>query len=120
MALKTTAIENGKQIFKYIYGLGSPVTISSADVTAVGGKKIVPAGSVIGTAETGKTVLLDHSKGKVANNATAEGILSHDVDVTDGDAVGTIITRGVVYANALPAEIATAAATALRFISQEN
>lgn len=120
MARIENEYNTGKQIFKYSPHIGSPVSISADTVTAVDGKKIVPAGSVIGTAETGKTILLDHAKGKVVTDGTAEGILINDVDVTHGDAGGTIATRGIVYANALPVAITTTSAAALKHISQEN
>ena len=35
----------------------------------------------------------------------AEGVLMHDVDVTDGDALGTMIIRGVLDGTKLPANI---------------
>ena len=48
-----------------------------------------------------------------ANDATAKGILYEDIDVTDGDAPGSIVTRGVIYGDRLPAALESAAATAL-------
>jgi len=61
-----------------------------------GGRTIVPMGAVI-----------------PANGATAKGILYEDIDVTDGDAMGSIVTRGVIYGDRLPAALESAAATAL-------
>ena len=60
------------------------------------GRTIVPMGAVI-----------------PANGATAKGILYEDIDVTDGAAPGSIVTRGVIYGDRLPAALADAAATAL-------
>lgn len=60
------------------------------------GRDIVPMGAVI-----------------PANGATAKGILYEDIDVTDGAAPGSIVTRGVIYGDRLPAELDGAAATAL-------
>lgn len=38
-----------------------------------------------------------------ANNAsTVEGIVYEDVDVTNGDMPGSVVTKGVVYTNRLP------------------
>lgn len=60
------------------------------------GRVIVPMGAVI-----------------PANDATAKGILYEDIDVTEGAAPGSIVTRGVIYGDRLPAALAQAAATAL-------
>lgn len=60
------------------------------------GRTIVPMGAVI-----------------PANDATAKGILYEDIDVTDGAAPGSIVTRGVIYGDRLPAALAANAATAL-------
>lgn len=48
-----------------------------------------------------------------ANDSTAVGIVYEDVDVTSGDMPGSVVTKGVVYENRLPAELADAAKTAL-------
>lgn len=48
-----------------------------------------------------------------ANDATAEGIVYEDVDVSSGNMPGSVVLSGVVYENRLPAEIASAAKTAL-------
>lgn len=60
------------------------------------GRTIVPAGAVI-----------------PANGATAVGILYEDIDVTDGAAPGSIVTKGTIYGDRLPAALESAAATAL-------
>lgn len=60
------------------------------------GRTIVPMGAVI-----------------PANGATANGILYEDIDVTDGAAPGSIVTRGVIYGDRLPAALDSDAATAL-------
>lgn len=48
-----------------------------------------------------------------ANNGTAIGIVYEDVDVTTGAMPGSVVTKGEIYENRLPAEIAEAAKTAL-------
>ncbi len=48
-----------------------------------------------------------------ANDATAEGIVYEDIDVTTGDMPGSVVLAGRVYEDRLPAAIATAAKTAL-------
>lgn len=74
------------------------VTVSAnhAQAVTIGTTKIVPAGAVI-----------------PANGVTAKGILYEDVEVTTGDMPGSIVTRGVVYADRLPAALESAAASAL-------
>lgn len=49
-----------------------------------------------------------------ANNATAEGIVFEDVNVSSGNMPGSVVTQGVVYLDRLPVEIADTAASALR------
>lgn len=48
-----------------------------------------------------------------ANDATAVGIVYEDVDVTTGNMPGSVVTKGVVYADRLPVAVASAAKTAL-------
>lgn len=48
-----------------------------------------------------------------ANDATAEGIVYEDVDVTFGDMPGSVVLAGRVYEDRLPAAPAEAAKTAL-------
>lgn len=67
------------------------------------GRTIVPMGAVI-----------------PANGSTAKGILYEDIDVTDGAAPGSIVTRGVIYGDRLPAALESAAATALSGIKVET
>lgn len=47
------------------------------------------------------------------NSGEAIGIVYEDVDVTTGDMPGSVVTKGVVYEDRLPVEIANAAKTAL-------
>lgn len=61
------------------------------------GRIIVPAGAVI-----------------PANGATAVGILYEDIDVTDGAAHGSIVTKGKIYEDRLPATPVSDAKTALK------
>lgn len=69
--------------------------------------------------QTGATTAEDGSKyvkmGTVypANDATAEGFVYEDIDVTTGDMPGSVVLAGRIYEDRLPAAIATAAKTAL-------
>ena len=72
----------------------------SQAVTLADGSKIVPAGAVI-----------------PANGATAKGILYEDVEVTTGNMPGSIVTKGVIYEDRLPASLDSDAKTALTGIT---
>ena len=72
------------------------ISQSHAAVVTANGKKHVPAGAVI-----------------PANGSTAVGILYEDVDVTTGNMPGSIVTRGVVYEDRLPASLDSDAKTAM-------
>ena len=78
--------------------LRETTTVATTHAQAVtrNGRTIVPAGAVI-----------------PANGSTAIGILYEDIDVTDGAAPGSIVTKGTIYGDRLPAALESAAATAL-------
>lgn len=79
--------------------LRETMTISASHsqaVTLADGSKIVPAGAVI-----------------PSNDGNAKGILYEDVEVTKGAMPGSVVTRGVVYEDRLPAAIESAAESAL-------
>lgn len=85
--------------------LTATVPANHANVKTVDGMKYVPAGSVI-----------------PANDGTAKGILYEDIDVTKGDAPGSIVTEGTVYEDQLApgvtvAEAAKTALTGITFIA---
>lgn len=70
--------------------------IAQAKGTTVGTAKVVKAGTVY-----------------PSNDGNAIGIVYEDVDVTNGDAPGSIVTDGVVYEDRLPAAIESAAEAVL-------
>lgn len=65
-------------------------------VTRPDGSKYVPMGAVI-----------------PANDGTAVGILYENIDVSNGDMPGSVVTDGKVYTDRLPAAPAAAAVSAL-------
>ena len=77
------------------------------------GKKIIKAGTPVGgdtsALETRDTVLV------VSNDSKAQGVLRHDVDVTNGNANATLIVRGEIDSSKCPT-IAAEAKTALTHI----
>lgn len=91
------------------------VIVADTGVTAVDGKKIIKAGTPVG----GETnVLVNRSTPVVvtnlaANGANAQGVLLHDVDVTNGDANGTMLIWGFVNLDRLDVVPVAEAITAL-------
>ena len=93
--------------------VAAKAVVDSTLVTAVDGKKILPAGTVVGGA-TGFPFLADTAnKIGLQNDADAEGILLEDVDVTYGDAYGAVLIHGFVNLDKLPTAPDAAAKTAL-------
>ena len=72
------------------------VSASHSQAITIGEKKIVPAGAVI-----------------PSNDGNAKGILFEDVEVTTGDMPGSLVTRGTVYEDRLPAAIEASAEAVL-------
>lgn len=90
-----------------------PVTVDDTGITVnTEGKKIVPAGSIIGGVG-GKTLVDDTLDVTVENTADAEGVLLSDVDVTYGPEGGTMVIHGFVDLTKLPAAPDATAVTAL-------
>ena len=81
------------------------------------GRKIIKAGTPVGgtvsALETRNTVLSVTNSS--SNGANAQGVLRHDVDVTNGNANATMIVRGEVDSSKCPT-IAAEAKTALTHI----
>ena len=72
------------------------VSASHSQAVTIGATKIVPAGAVI-----------------PSNDGNAKGILFEDVEVTTGDMPGSLVTRGAVYEDKLPAAIESSAEAVL-------
>ena len=100
MVTKTT-YANTKNILigQDSYHISLPCIVGNAGVTAVDGKKILKAGTPLtgditnrDTAFTKATT--SGAEGSKKSNAVA--VLLHDVDVTDGNANGTIVLAGCI------------------------
>jgi hypothetical protein len=71
--------------------------------TLASGAKIVKAGSVYSvTTGTGNEAVTDYI-----------GFVYEDIDVTKGDAAGSVVVKGVVYEDKLPTTLTSAIKTAL-------
>ena len=97
--IRVTNYSNTKEILKYDHYVAEAVVLTQANVTTVDGKKIVKAGTIL-----------------PANDATAKGIVLYDVDVTNGDEVGSLVIHGFIDKSKLPTEPNSAAITALPMI----
>lgn len=107
--MKFVKTEYGNNIEILKYGvqdyIARPIMVSATGVSAnEDGKKIVPAGSILSDA------------GAIVNDATAEGVLLWDVDVTYGDAAGSLVMFGFIDSTKLPVQPAEEAITALKLI----
>lgn len=103
-----------KQILKFPdHYVPLAVTVDDTGVTPdANGKKIVPAGTIIG----GGFIDDDTVKAVAANDATAEGVLFNDTDVTYGPASGAAIIHGFIAVEKLPEAPTDEAKTALNMI----
>lgn len=103
-----------KNILKYVdHYFPESVMVSDAGITAdpTTGKKIVPAGTIMGGAT--KSIRVDREEMVVEKNGDgvtgaagaavdAEGVLLEDVDVTYGPNAGTLVTHGYIDLDKLP------------------
>jgi hypothetical protein len=115
MKFKKTEYMTPAEILKFPeHHVSVSVYVDDTGVTAnVEGKKIVPAGTIIGGG-----FLKDRAvKAVKANSAMAEGVLRYDVDVTYGPANGAAVIHGFVDLNRLPEAPDAAAITALKQIT---
>ncbi|MMZ64408.1 hypothetical protein D3C76_950250 [compost metagenome] len=115
MKFVETTYGNTKQILKFPdHYVNMPITVDDTGITPnADRKKIVPAGSIMGGG-----VIADPSKLAIkSNNATAEGVLLNDVDVTYGPAPGALTIHGFINLANLPEAPVAEAITALKQIT---
>lgn len=100
-----TKYTNTKEILKFPdHYVNLAITVSDASIVAgPDGKKIVPAGTIIG----GDILTDDTALGVKATTSVdvsnAVGVLFNDVDVTYGPAPGALMIHGFVDLNKIPA-----------------
>lgn len=82
--------------------------IGDTGITGSNGRKIIPAGTPVGGDnnfyEDEQAILV------VSNDAKAQGVLLHDVDVSEGTANGTVLVFGFVNENRLEDSLTVSAA----------
>lgn len=123
MKFTQTDYNNTETILKFANApmVGKAVMVESDGIDANSdGKKIVPAGTIVGGAtqpvlENPDEPVAEKNEQGVDADA-AEGVLLSDVDVTHGDAQGTMIIMGFIDKNKLPAAPAEDAVTALNMV----
>ena len=92
----------GKQILVFpdhYVGVAKTFARNDSAAATIDGRKIIKAGTIY-----------------PANDATALGVVFNDVDVTNGDANGTLIVHGFIKKAALPANPSANAKSALKAI----
>lgn len=97
--IRVTEYSSRKEILKYDHYVSEAVVLTQANSTTVDGKKIVKAGTIL-----------------PANNATAKGVVLYDVDVTNGDEVGSLVIHGFIDKSKIPTQPDATAVTALPMI----
>lgn len=111
-----TSYGNRKNILAFTdHYVAVPVMVDSTDAGIVtsDGKKILPAGTVVG----GGFLSSLTAKATTQNDADAEGVLLYDVDVTYGDAAGAAVIHGFIRTSKLPAAPDVAAIPKLKGIT---
>ncbi|SFF23026.1 hypothetical protein SAMN04487969_11965 [Paenibacillus algorifonticola] len=94
-----------------------PVTVDDTGITAVDGKKIVPAGTIIGNGMLADPTKLAKKAVTTTGVSNAEGVLQYDVDVTYGPAPGAMIIHGYIDKTKLPVQPTADEITALKQIT---
>lgn len=90
--------ESRQAIYKVDYAV--PVTINaeaSKGFEMIGNRKIIKEGTVV---DSQKPLLKVNQEKVTAETVSAKGvgILLSDVDITNGDAIGTALVKGIVFA----------------------
>ncbi|QTH44955.1 hypothetical protein J4772_11445 [Cohnella sp. LGH] len=102
----TTAYGNRTEILKFPdHYVAVSVTVDDAGVAAVAGRKIVPAGTIVGggtLADPEEMVKKATTTAGTPDTTDAEGVLLNDVDVTYGPAPGAMVIHGFVDETKLP------------------
>ena len=128
MKFNSTSFTNKTEILKFAdHYVSIPVMVDDAGIVAnADGKKIVPAGTIIGGTGSTNTILgndtviatIHNTQGGATTTAgagvDAEGVLLNDVDVTSGDAPGAMLIHWFVNLAKLPAVPSVDAITALK------
>jgi len=117
----TTTYGNKKDILKFPdHYVALAVTVDDTGIVAVEGKKIVPAGTIVGNgtiADPTKMVAKAITTPGTPDTSNAEGVLLNDVDVTNGPAPGAMVIHGFIDLAKLPEAPDAAEVAALGLIA---
>jgi hypothetical protein len=109
MKFVETIYGNTKQILKFPdHYVAISVTVGDAGVVAVDGKKIVPAGTIVGGGTLAdpevlvKKATTTPGVDLAPDTTDAEGVLLNDVDVTYGPAPGAMVIHGFIDETKIP------------------
>ncbi|WP_132995823.1 hypothetical protein [Sporanaerobacter acetigenes] len=103
-----------KEILKTRNFEGISVMVDDEGIVADNtGKKIVPAGTILG-GKTGSLLGTDTEVAVEKNTVDAEGVLLYDVDVTNGPEPASMVIRGNIDLNKIPTAPTTEAKGALK------
>lgn len=92
--------------------------VANTGVTAVEGKKIIPAGTIVGGTNSVLQVRNETMTVTNANSiANAQGVLVNDVDVTAGTTNGSLLISGFVDIDKLPTSAANIVANSAAALS---
>ncbi len=110
---------NKKGIVKFVdHYVNLAITVSDENVQAENGKKVVPAGTILGGGVLeDDTVLAVKATTEEEGGSNAEGVLFEDVDVTHGPASGALLIHGFVAIDKLPTEPTAEEKAALKQIT---
>ena len=118
-----TTYSNTRQILLCDHKVAINVLVDDEVVANPDGKKIVPAGTIVGgktqpvLTNRGEPVTKKNTTGADGNGAKAEGVLLYDVDVTHGPATGAMVIHGFVLLDRLPEDPCADAIAALKGIT---
>ena len=122
---KETYGNTNQILFAVEHQVSMGVVVSKALGVAEGTKKVVKAGTpLIGNLDARTTAFTAASAGSSTEASDAVGVLLHDVDVTTGDANGTLLLFGFVNTNRVDAttkakltDIVKAAMPMIKFVA---
>lgn len=122
---KETYGNTNQILFAVEHQVSMGVVVSKALGVAEGSKKIVKAGTPLtGNLDARTTAFTAATAGSSTEASNAVGVLLHDVDVTTGDANGTLLLFGFVNTNRIDAttkakltDIVKAAMPMIKFVA---
>lgn len=122
---KETYGNTNQILFAVEHQVSMGVVVSKALGVAEGSKKVVKAGTPLtGNLDARTTAFTAATAGSSTEASNAVGVLLHDVDVTTGDANGTLLLFGFVNTNRIDAttkakltDIVKAAMPMIKFVA---